>query len=117
MSHILRPPSEKTFKIADALAGLPRCLLLLESAVEDLISDPRDEAFRAKVVGQLRSLASGCKECGFRESSNLLRTLEATLPFLPGNSPGHNRSVADRLQEILAMLKAQAVGKREKTEE
>jgi len=111
MSHILRPPSEKTFKIADALAGIPRCLLLLESALNDLISDPRDEAFRAKVVVQLRSLASGCKECGFRESSNLLRTLEATLPFLPGNSPGHNRSVADRLMELLAMLKAQAQGK------
>jgi len=117
MSHILRPPSEKTFKIADALAGIPRCLLLLESALSDLIAHPRDGAFRAKVVGQLRSLSAGCKECGFRESSNLLRTLEATLPFLPGNSPGHNRSVADRLLEILAMLKAQAIGQRERTEE
>jgi hypothetical protein len=114
MSHILRPPSEKTFKIADALAGIPRCLLLLESAVNDVISEPRDDDARIKVRDQARSLRAGCLECGFRESSNLLRSLESTLPFLPRNSPNLHRSVADRLMEILAMLKAKAQAKGEK---
>ncbi len=109
MSHILRPASEKTFNIADALAGIPRCIMILETAVVDVCADPRDPQPRQKARDLVRSLSStGCPECGFRESSNILRTLEATLAFPPGGSPELQTSVAERLLDLVVRLKAVA---------
>ena len=69
MGHILRPASEKTFNIADALAGVPRCLLTLETAVEELCRDFGDDRRRAHVRSLARSLSAGCPDCGFHASS------------------------------------------------
>ncbi len=108
MSHILRPASEKTFNIADALAGIPRCIMILETAVVDVCADPRDAGRRARARELVRSLSGGCAECGFRESSNILRTLEATLQFPPGGSPELQTSVAERLLDLVGRLKTVA---------
>ena len=108
MSHILRPASEKTFNIADALAGIPRCIMILEAAVVDVCADPRDAARRQKARELVRSLSAGCPECGFKESSNLLRTLEAILQFPPGGSPEVQTSVAERLLDLVNRLKTVA---------
>jgi hypothetical protein len=107
--HILRPPSEKTFNIADALAGLPRCILTLEAAVVELRQDFRDDAKRGRVRELARSLSAGCPECGFRESSNALRTIEGLLALKPDTCTGLDRSLGDRLLELVAILKAQAL--------
>src|SRR5471032_2259060 len=108
MSHILRPASEKTFNIADALACIPRCIMILEAAVVDVCADPKDPARRQHARTLVRSLSGGCKECGFRESSNILRTLEATLQFPPGGSPELQTSVAERLLDLVVRLKVVA---------
>src|SRR5476651_313831 len=108
MSHILRPASEKTFNIADAIAGIPRCIMILESAVVDVCADPKDPARRQKARDLVRSLSAGCNECNFRESSNILRTLEATLAFPQGGSPELQTSVAERLLDLVNRLKTAA---------
>src|SRR5579864_9662524 len=108
MSHIIRPPSEKTFNIADALPGIPRCILTLEAAVVELSHDFGNDVQRSQVRGLARSLSAGCPECGFKESSNTLRTIESLVALKPDAATGLHRSLADRLQELVAILKAQA---------
>jgi hypothetical protein len=108
MSHILRPPSEKTFPIADALAGIPRCVMLVESALLDLLKDPRDDHRRQKARDLVRSLSSGCPECGFKEPESILRKLTSLLAVPPGGSAAIERSLADRLLEQVGLLKAHA---------
>jgi hypothetical protein len=112
MSHILRPASEKTFSLADALAGIPRCVLLLESAINDVIDDPSDEKFRAKARDLVRSLSSGCPECGFKEPASMLRKLTSLLAVPPAANPALQRSLGDRLLEQIALLKAHAQERR-----
>jgi hypothetical protein len=108
MSHILRPPSEKTFSLADALAGIPRCVLLVESAILALLDDPQDEKLRHHARDLVRSLSSGCPKCGFKEPASMLRKLISLLAISPGGSPALQRSVADRLIEQIGLLKAHA---------
>lgn len=108
MSHSLRPASEKTFRIADALAGIPRCIHLLEAAVQEYLSDFSDEGRRLTARDLARSLSQGCPECGFHGASSVLRKLHALLGVPPGSIPELHRSMADRLNELLGLLKAQA---------
>jgi len=108
MSHSLRPASEKTFTLADALAGIPRCILILEGAVAELCRDPQAADRRAHARDLVRSLSAGCPECGFRESSNILRTLDAALSIPPGGSPETQRSLDDRLRDLVGRLKTLA---------
>ena len=108
MGHILQPPSEKTFSIADALARIPRCVLLVESAVLALIDAPQDENLRHKARDLVRTLSTGCPECGFKESQRSLRKLTSLLAIIPGGSAALQQSVAERLIEQIALLKAHA---------
>ena len=108
MAHILRPASEKTFSIADALAGIPRCVLLVESALQTVIDDPGDEDARSKARELIRSLSSGCRECGFREPASMLKKLISLLSVPPAESEALRRSYAERVMEQVALLKAHA---------
>ena len=111
MGHILRPPSEKTFSLADALAGIPRCVWLVESALLAVIDDPADESLRQKARNLVRSLSSGCPECGFKEPPSVLKKLTSLLA-VPAGSAGLQRSFADRLIEQIGVLKAHAQERR-----
>ncbi|HLY72634.1 MAG TPA: hypothetical protein VKU80_00830 [Planctomycetota bacterium] len=111
MSHVLRPRSEELFTIADARAGIPRCIMLLEGAVLNVLYDFHSEARRAKARDMVQSLSTGCRKCGFRESSGVLRKIDALLRVPPEATPAFQRSLADKLVELLGMLKAQAQAK------
>ena len=108
MSHLLRPPSEKTFKIADALAGIPRCILILESAILDVLNDYHSESLRHAARDMSRTLSAGCEQCGFKGSDATLRKIEALLRVPPKAAPELQRQIADKLIELVGMLKAQA---------
>ena len=108
MSHILQPPSEKTFSIADALAGIPRCVLLVESAVVALIDAPQDETLRHKARDLVRTLSTGCPQCGFKEPPKTLRKLTSLLAVTPAGSAALRQSVAERLIEQVGLLKTHA---------
>ncbi len=108
MSHLLRPPSEKTFNLADALAGIPRCILILESAVLDVLNDFHSESQRHTAREMTRALSAGCNECGFHASHATLRKIEALLRVPPKSVPELQRQIADKLIELVGMLKAQA---------
>jgi len=111
MRHLLRPPSEKTFKLADALAGIPRCLLIFEAALQDLIHDPQDELRRNSAREMVRTLSAGCEQCGFHGSHSRLRKIEALLRVPPKAAPELQKSIADKLMELVGLLKAEAQGK------
>jgi|SRR5579862_8584160 len=108
MSHLLRPPSEKTFNLADALAGVPRCILILESAILDVLNDFHSESQRHTAREMTRALSAGCRECGFSASLSTLRKIEALLRVPPKAAPELQRQIADKLIELVGMLKAQA---------
>ena len=111
MSHALRPRSEELYAISDSRSGIPRCIILLEGAVLNVLHDFHSESRRAKARELIQSLSAGCRKCGFRESSGVLRKLDALLRVPPDTSPAFQRSLAEKLVELLAMLKAQAQAK------
>jgi len=108
MSHVLRPSSAALFAISDERDGIPRCIVLLEGALLNVLYDFHSEARRAKARDLVQSLSSGCRKCGFRESSGVLRKIDALLRVPPEMTPAMQRSLADKLIENLGMLKAEA---------
>jgi hypothetical protein len=108
MSHILRPPSESVFPVADALMGVPRCILVLEVAVREVLSNFWDEPFRVKAHRFARSMSEGCKVCGFRESSGILRSIESLLALPYEDACEIRMSLAERLLDLVRLLKDQA---------
>ena len=108
LSLLLRPPSVKTFTLADALAGIPRCLFILEAALIDLLRHPEDETRRASVRELTRTLSAGCPECGFHASSATLRKIESLLRVPPKAAPELQKQIADKLIELVGMLMAEA---------
>lgn len=112
MEHLLRPPSESLFPTADALLNFPRCLQVLETAVHDVLRHLWNEADRKRAHGLVQSLSEGCKVCGFRESSGLIRSLDSLLALGAEDVRGIQRSVAERMLEILALLREQALKSR-----
>ena len=105
MSHLLKPASEKTFRLADALAGIPRCIVTLDAAVQDYVSDLADEARRLQARDFARSLAAGCPQCGFKASSGALRKLHSLLAVQPGSVPELHTSISDRLLHLVDLVK------------
>jgi hypothetical protein len=112
MDHLLRPPSESRFPTADAILNFPRCLRVLETAVRDVLAHLWDETYRTRAHGLAQSLSGGCKVCGFRESSGLVRSLESLLALRVDEIRGIQRSVADRMFDILSLLREQALTRR-----
>jgi hypothetical protein len=108
MTHILRPPSESVFSVADALMGIPRCILVLESSIREVLSNFWDESLRIKAHGFARSMSDGCKVCGFRESSGILRSIESLLALSYDDACAIRLSLAERLLDLLRLLKTQA---------
>src|SRR5262249_14191826 len=92
---------------ADAILGIPHCLRALESAVRDALIHLWEEPFRRQAHALASSVAGGCKVCGFKESSGLLRSLESLLSLSMEDTQGIQRSIAERILEILALLKDQ----------
>lgn len=111
MSHLLRPPSEKTFSLADALAGVPRCILILEAGILEVLHDFHSETVRAAARELTQTLSAGCKECGFHGSHSTLKKIEALLRVPPDAAPELQKQIADKLMELVGMLKAQAQSK------
>jgi hypothetical protein len=104
--HVIRPPSESVLPAAEVL-GIPHCLHLLESAVRDALIHLWEEPYRKRAHALARSITGGCSVCGFKESSGLLRSLESLLSLTVEDTSGIQRSVAERILEILALLKDQ----------
>jgi hypothetical protein len=107
LDHVIRPPSEYIVPTADAALGVPRCIHALESAVREALVRFWDEPYRRRAHALARALSGGCKVCGFQESSGLLRSLESLLSLTADDTNGILRSVAERVLEILALLKDQ----------
>src|SRR5262245_48038331 len=112
MEHLLRPPSDAVLPAADALLEFPRCLQVLEAAVADLLGHAWEDPYRTKALELVKSLISGCKVCGFRESSGLLRSLDSLLCLSADDVGAIRQAVADRMREILALLRQQALSSR-----
>ncbi len=108
MSHILRPPSESPFSFADAVGGVPRCLLVLESALRKVLSDFWEERARRRALDLVGSLLGGCRECGFRESSGLLRSMNSLLSLPLESTAGIQLSLAERLLDLVGLMKDKA---------
>src|SRR5262249_39626442 len=112
MEHLLRPPSESPFPAPDAVLNFPRCLQVLETAVRDVLIHFWEDSYRREALGQARALAGGCKVCGFRESSGLVRSLESLLSLTLAEVSGIQRSVGERLLDVLVLLREQALKSR-----
>ena len=108
MDHLIRPPSESTFRIADALSNFPRCIQALEAAIRDLLSNFWYEPLRKRAHELARAMSEGCKVCGFKESSGVLRSMESLLALPAEDTGGIQLSLTERLFELIGMLKDQA---------
>jgi hypothetical protein len=105
--HVIRPPSEYIVPAAGIL-GIPHCIHLLESAVREALIRFWQEPYRRQAYALARSVSGGCTVCGFKESSGVLRSLESLLSLTAEDTSGIQRSVAERILELLALLKEQA---------
>jgi hypothetical protein len=92
-------------------AKVPRCVRRVEEGVLDLICDFRDADARGRARDRVRSLYDGCPECGFRESLDVLRTLEALLTVPPHVVPGGLLGMADRLIDLVGLMKRHALSR------
>jgi len=109
MEHLLRPPSESLFPAADAILNFPRCLHVLETAVRDVLIHFWEDSYRKRALDLTQSLAGGCKVCGFKESSGLIRSLESLLALTGSEVRGIQRSVGERVLDLLTLLREQAM--------
>lgn len=107
MTHVLRPPSEPAFSFADAVGGVPRCVLVLESAVRRALGNFWEDKARCRARDQAVTLLAGCRDCGFRESSGLLRSMVAILSMSTESTAGIQLAVAERLLDLVNLLKEQ----------
>lgn len=108
MSHLLRPPSESAFPVADALMGVPRCILVLETAVRDVLTPFWDERRRRIAHRVAQTMSGGCKVCGFKESSGILRSMESLLSLSAEDARAIQSSLGERLSELIGMLREHA---------
>ncbi len=108
MTHLIRPPSESPVPAADALLKFARSIEALELAVRDLLVNFWHEPLRERAWSLAQEMSDGCKGGGFRESSVLLRSLQALLALSVEDTKGIQRSIAERLLELMGILKEQA---------
>jgi len=108
MHHVLRPGSDPGFAVTDVLGGIPRCVLVLESAVRRVLTDFWDDSSRRKALDLVRTITPGCRSCGFRESSGILRSMTTLLSLSQAATVGIQLSIAERLLELIDLLKGQS---------
>ncbi|HVR87621.1 MAG TPA: hypothetical protein VMU54_25060 [Planctomycetota bacterium] len=107
MAHLIRPPAEPAVAAANSRLNFQRCIRTLEFAVGDLLINFWHEPLRQRAGILVQKMSEGCKACGVQESSGLLRSLQALLSLSAEDTRGIQRSVAERLLELIGLLKEQ----------
>jgi hypothetical protein len=86
----------------------PRCLALLEAAVQDWLANPRDEFCRDRAHDIARAMLEGCKVCGYREDSGVLDSVVHLLGRPVDRAASTVSDLRERFSRFFGILKAQA---------
>jgi hypothetical protein len=86
----------------------PRCLAMLEGAVQECLDHPEDDYCRTRAHGVALAMLEGCKVCGYREDSGILETVADLLrrPLDPAASTVPD--LRERFRGLFGFLKSQS---------
>lgn len=101
-------PVGAALSASEFLSNLPRCVRLLETAVREVQAQFWLEAPRRRALEITEALSDGCKVCGFKETSGILRSLQGLLSLSYGDAAAIRTPLQEKLAELLAMLRDHA---------
>jgi hypothetical protein len=108
MTHLSRPPSESSFSGAEIRQDFPGSIRTLEEAVRDLLINFWHGPLRERAWSLAREMSEASRVSGYKESAVVLRSLQALLSLSAEDTRGIQRSIAERLLELIGLLKEQA---------
>jgi hypothetical protein len=83
----------------------PRCALMLEGAIRETVDHEWDDYSRRRALGIAQAMLDGCKVCGFRESTGILRSVTALLMLPVDEALGVLPALREKFQDLLGMLR------------
>lgn len=108
MAELPRDPAESDRSLSEFLSNLPRCVRLLENALRELQDDFWEEGARKRASDIAEALLDGCKVCGFRETTGILRSIHSLLGLKYGDACAIRMPLLEKLSELVGLLKEQA---------
>ncbi|HLY76192.1 MAG TPA: hypothetical protein VKU80_18980 [Planctomycetota bacterium] len=108
MTHLIRPPGEPSLSGAEVHRDFPGSIRTLEEAVRGLLINFWHGPLRERARSIAREMSEACRVSGYKESAVLLRSIQALLSLSAEDTRGIQCSIAERLLELVGLLKEQA---------
>jgi len=89
----------------DFFTAYPRCVLMLESCIQETLSLEWEDYSRKRALDMAQALLDGCKVCGYREGTGILRSVIALLLLQPAEALGVLPALGDKLEDLLSLLR------------
>jgi hypothetical protein len=99
------PGFRETDPPTDFISTYPRCALILEHAIRETLDHQWDDYSRKRALDIAKAMLDGCKVCGFRESSGILRSATVLLMLPVDEALGTLPALRDKLEDLLGRLR------------
>jgi len=87
----------------------PRCLVMLDHAVQESLDHPSDHYCRTRAVDIAQALVEGCRVCGYHEDTGILESITVLLAAPFDGSDSTISDLRERFRGLLGVLKSQAL--------
>ncbi|HEV3026340.1 MAG TPA: hypothetical protein VG457_02150 [Planctomycetota bacterium] len=99
------PEIRETDPPLDFKFAYPRCALMLEHAIRETVDHEWDDYSRKRALDIAQAMLDGCKVCGFRESTGILRSVTALLVLPVDEALSVLPALRERLEDLLGLLR------------
>jgi len=96
-----------TSAASESSSPYARCVLILERAIRDTVDHRWDECSRQRALDVSRAILNGCKVCGFRDCSGILRSLVSLLSLPFEDAMVIRPALREQLDDLMALLEEQ----------
>ncbi|HVR87628.1 MAG TPA: hypothetical protein VMU54_25095 [Planctomycetota bacterium] len=99
------PGIRQTDHPPDSTSIYPRCAAMLERAIRETVDHDWDDYSRQRALDIAQAMLDGCKVCGFRESTGILRSVEALLLLPVDEALSVLPALREKLEDLLGLLR------------
>lgn len=100
--------SDASIPLTNFLDDYPRCVLILESAIRETVTHTWDDYSRKRALSIAEAMLDGCRVCGFREGTGILRSVTALLAIPDVEALPILKALEEKFEDLLGMLRQYA---------
>src|SRR5437016_2298791 len=99
------PGIRKSDAPADFFSTYPRCVLMLERSIQETLTLEWEDYSRRRALDMAQALLDGCRVCGYREGTGILRSVIGLLHLQAAEALSVLPALGEKFEDLLGLLR------------